>query len=219
MTKRRVYGQRGLTVDGNKDWYDGWRPTIKDHEPDECPRQRGDTGPCPYVSCRHHLWGDVTFDGALRVYHPDIDPWELPATCAVDLSMQGNMAVEDIAEVMGLTRERVRQILMIAISKLAARDESFGEAFEDWKEGHRHGGFLDTGRVDGNKNRGERTSGGEKLSYQDQDVVEWKPLGKREGQLSFDNMPKVTPIRRWRAPANLTNEEEAIYEQLCLNAA
>lgn len=159
MTTRRVYGQRQLRADVAKDRRDGWRVTaeeMNDRDGRECPRLHGDEGPCPYVGCKYHLWCDITPDGSLRVTHPQVDPWDMPVTCALDVAADGGAALEDIAASEGITRERIRQILMRAISKLAARSHVFAEALEERKDGIRSGGWLDTERVDGNIDRGDR---------------------------------------------------------------
>ena len=129
---------------------------MKDRPPGDCPRLHGDEGPCPFVGCVHHLWCDVMPDGGLRVTHPTIDPWDLPATCAIDVAMAGGIALADIAAIEGITRERVRQILLDAIGKLVESNDAFAEAFEESEEGIRKGGFLTTARLDGNADRGER---------------------------------------------------------------
>jgi hypothetical protein len=100
---------------------------LLDADPDDLlldtdrPETRGDClpggmneqRPCPYVSCRHHIYLDVTRDGALRLNFPDIGPDELeklPGTCALDLADQGGLTLEDVGEALGVTRERARQL-------------------------------------------------------------------------------------------------------------
>ena len=46
--------------------------------------------PCPHVSCRHHLYLDVSpKTGAIKLNFPDLDPWELPVSCALDIAEDG----------------------------------------------------------------------------------------------------------------------------------
>ncbi|MCA9633276.1 MAG: DNA-binding protein [Myxococcales bacterium] len=65
--------------------------------------------PCPYVSCRHHLYLDVTPAGSLKLNFPDKQPHELEYSCVLDLAT-GERALEEIAMVMNVTRERIRQL-------------------------------------------------------------------------------------------------------------
>jgi len=70
--------------------------------------------PCPWVGCRYHLGIDLTTTGRLRV-PPDREPWEVPETCALDVADHGRVTLEEIGGLLGLTRERVRQIEEIAL--------------------------------------------------------------------------------------------------------
>lgn len=82
----------------------------------ECPEAR----PCPWVSCRHHLYLDVT-RRHLKLNHPDIEPGDMRDSCSLDLAERGGMTLEEIGWVMNLTRERIRQIELSVIDKI--RDE------------------------------------------------------------------------------------------------
>jgi hypothetical protein len=77
--------------------------------------------PCPHVSCRHHLYLDVSpKTGAIKLNFPDLEPWELPMSCALDIAEDGGRTLEDVGEIMNLTRERIRQLELKALSKLEA---------------------------------------------------------------------------------------------------
>jgi DNA-directed RNA polymerase sigma subunit (sigma70/sigma32) len=77
--------------------------------------------PCPHVSCRHHLYLDVSSKtGAIKLNFPDLEVWELPISCALDVADDGGRTLEDIGEIMNLTRERIRQLELKALSKLEA---------------------------------------------------------------------------------------------------
>jgi hypothetical protein len=78
--------------------------------------------PCPWVSCRYHLALDVSpRTGSIKVTHPGREPWELAATCALDVAAEHpeGLALEDVAQRMNLTRERVRQIEAATLAKLS----------------------------------------------------------------------------------------------------
>lgn len=81
----------------------------------ERPRTRADCAggerPCPWVGCRYHLYIDVNPQtGSLILNFPDLEPWELKHTCALDGADQDGMTLEEVGAVMNLTRERIRQV-------------------------------------------------------------------------------------------------------------
>jgi hypothetical protein len=76
--------------------------------------------PCPYVSCRYNLYLDVHPEtGAIQLNFPDLRPWEMPHSCALDVAERGAIPVERVGDVMNLTRERARQLYRVALSKVA----------------------------------------------------------------------------------------------------
>jgi len=94
--------------------------------PRELPETRGDcvTGPrpCPYVSCKHHLYLDVSpRTGTIKLNFPDLEVWELKHSCSLDVAQAGGVRLEDIGELLNITRERARQI---EIQAAAAIEES-----------------------------------------------------------------------------------------------
>jgi hypothetical protein len=89
--------------------------------------------PCPYVSCKHHLFIDVSpRTGAIKLNFPDLEVWELDESCALDVADRGGTTLEDVGAIMNLTRERIRQVEVKALAKLEAlRDMSFLRDFVD----------------------------------------------------------------------------------------
>jgi len=77
------------------------------------PRTRADCiggpRPCPFVSCRHHLYLEISGD-KLKINAPNIEVWDMVDSCSLDLADRGEMRLAAIGEVLGLTRERIRQI-------------------------------------------------------------------------------------------------------------
>jgi hypothetical protein len=77
--------------------------------------------PCPYVSCKHHLFIDVSpRTGAIKLNFPDLEVWELGESCALDVADRGGTTLEDVGAIMNLTRERIRQVEVKALAKLEA---------------------------------------------------------------------------------------------------
>lgn len=74
--------------------------------------------PCPYVSCAHNLYLDVSSTGAIKLNFPDLEVWELGESCALDLAAREGCTLEEVGGAMNLTRERVRQIEVKALAKL-----------------------------------------------------------------------------------------------------
>jgi hypothetical protein len=106
------------------------RLLYPDVEEVERPRTRADclegARPCPFVSCQHHLYLDISArTGAIKVNFPDLDVWEMTETCALDVADRGGTTLEEVGAIMNLTRERIRQVEVKGLAKLAAlRDMS-----------------------------------------------------------------------------------------------
>jgi len=88
------------------------RPTTRD----EC---RNEARPCPWVACKHHLYLDINPEtGSIKINFPDLEPWELQHTCALDVAERGGITLEEVGEIMNLTRERIRQVEVRGLLKL-----------------------------------------------------------------------------------------------------
>ncbi len=101
------------------------RLLYPDVEGIERPVQRedcqGHERPCPFVSCKHHLYLDVSArTGAIKLNFPDLEVWEMNETCALDVADRGGATLEDVGGIMNLTRERIRQVEVKGLAKLQA---------------------------------------------------------------------------------------------------
>lgn len=85
------------------------------------PRRRGDCEqgerPCPYLSCRYHLYLEVTEAGSLRIPH-DVELDELKETCALDVADAGGVTLDAVGELLSISRERVRQVEELALRRI-----------------------------------------------------------------------------------------------------
>lgn len=113
-------------------------PTNPPRTRADCPTER----PCAYVSCRYNLYLDVTEAGS--VVAPDREPWEQPprSSCALDVAAEGGATLAEVAEILGVTRERVRQIEVAALEKSrrlglrlsgGGREDVEGRTVEVWE--------------------------------------------------------------------------------------
>jgi hypothetical protein len=75
--------------------------------------------PCPFVSCKHHLYLDVDErTGSIKLNFPKLEPWELKESCTLDVAERDGVTLQDIGGAMNVTRERIRQIEARALVKL-----------------------------------------------------------------------------------------------------
>ena len=110
MTKRELEMGRLLYPDVE----DITRPKKRE----EC---AGAERPCPFVSCKHHLYLDVSArTGAIKLNFPDLEVWEMNETCALDVADRGGTTLEEVGAIMNLTRERIRQVEVKGLAKLQA---------------------------------------------------------------------------------------------------
>jgi Sigma-70, region 4 len=110
MTKRELELGRMLYPDVE----DIERPRTRE-ECTDAPR------PCPFVSCQHHLYLDVSArTGAIKLNFPDLEVWDMTETCALDVADRGGTTLEEVGAIMNLTRERIRQVEVKGLAKLSA---------------------------------------------------------------------------------------------------
>jgi hypothetical protein len=96
---------------------DYWRPMSRG----ECLDMER---PCPFVGCKYHLYIDVhPVRGSIKVNFPDVEVWEMTETCALDIADRGGITIEEVGQIMNLTRERVRQLETAGLSKLQGLDD------------------------------------------------------------------------------------------------
>lgn len=107
-----------------------------ENPPPPRPRTRGDCvhgpRPCPWA-CRWSLLYEVTERGGLKILHPDAngapDPDYVGPSCALDVADAGEHTLEEVAVLLNISRERVRQLEEAAGERVTA-----SVLAELWKE-------------------------------------------------------------------------------------
>jgi hypothetical protein len=80
---------------------------------------RGEARPCPWVACKFHLYLDVNPEtGSIKINFPDLEPEDMKDTCSLDVAERGGITLEEVGEIMNLTRERIRQVEVRGLLKL-----------------------------------------------------------------------------------------------------
>jgi hypothetical protein len=106
------------------------------------PRTRGDclpggcneVRPCPWVSCRYHLYLDVQVNGSILINYPDQEPGQVQHSCALDVAERGALTLDEVGKILRLSRERVRQICeerFLGLARSRALIIQFRELGED----------------------------------------------------------------------------------------
>lgn len=77
--------------------------------------------PCPWIACRHHLAIDVdALNGTIRFTYPEAAEGELEArehTCSLDVADRGEHTLQEVGEILILSRERVRQLEEVILAR------------------------------------------------------------------------------------------------------
>lgn len=155
MTKRELEIGRMLFPETTH-----WKPRNR-AECVEAPR------PCPFVSCQHHLYIDVSSKtGAIKLNFPDLEVWEMGESCALDIADRGGTTLEDVGAIMNLTRERIRQVEVKALAKLEALKnmDALRDFVDEGPQGKRRLPRLtkeDLASIDGAAPEGEEAEEGE----------------------------------------------------------
>jgi len=145
------------------------------------PKTRGDcvngVRPCPFVSCRYHLALDVHHE-TIKYNFPRTDIADMKHTCSLDIADHRGTTLEEVAEVLNITRERVRQLEMIALRKMQKRAGKLRECADDdsliARPAHGVGDRLHrtTMRGPGRKNKEEVE---EEVEEKEERELDWAP--------------------------------------------
>lgn len=91
---------------------------------------QGGPRPCPFATCRYNLMVEIGHGGMLRVTYPDVEFENRPDTCALDVADRGGETLEGVASILGVTRERVRQLEAHGLKAMRLREKLLME--EGW---------------------------------------------------------------------------------------
>lgn len=83
--------------------------------------------PCLAISCRKNTYLEVKASGAIKINKPHLEPDEVDPdySCSVDVSLRRGVSLGEVGEALGLSLERARQIVAVAIRKL--KDTPLGD--------------------------------------------------------------------------------------------
>jgi len=88
--------------------------------------------PCPWVGCKYHMYLDVNEEtGTIKINFPELEPEDIEETCALDIAAKGGLTLEEIGDVMNITRERVRQIEEKVLRKIKG---DMTDAYKEYTE-------------------------------------------------------------------------------------
>jgi hypothetical protein len=94
-----------------------WRPVTRA----DCAKVER---PCCYTTCFFNTYVDVNpKSGSIKLNYPDKGPWETRHSCVLDLADRGALSLLGVGRVLGLSRERVRQVVVRILAKLEGKPE------------------------------------------------------------------------------------------------
>jgi hypothetical protein len=89
------------------------------------PRTRADCAdgprPCPWVSCRQHLYLDVSEKGWLKLNHPHLAVEEMTESCALDVADRDGITLERLGQLLNISLEGARQVEADVMEELRAK--------------------------------------------------------------------------------------------------
>jgi hypothetical protein len=91
----------------------------------QCP-----SGPCPYVTCKYHLYLDITFDGGIRLNFPEIEPTDMMFPCALRFAANlGEHSFDELSRYVNTKPNMLRNVFAKALRKL--KEEGIEDLYID----------------------------------------------------------------------------------------
>jgi hypothetical protein len=93
------------------------------------PRTRADCSaiprPCPFASCRHHLYAEISEQGWLKLNFPHLDVLDMKESCSLDVADRsedvGGVTLEVLGELFNISLEGARQVELDVLGELRAK--------------------------------------------------------------------------------------------------
>lgn len=86
------------------------------------PKTRGEckgvSRPCPYISCKYNTYLEITDAGNIKILRPHLKVDEVAESCVLDVADRGPQILDEIGDILNITRERARQIEGQALSHM-----------------------------------------------------------------------------------------------------
>lgn len=131
----RLAASNGVTVDRERVHLTVVREEPAEEYPTDVvrPKTRGDcengVRPCPFVSCKHNLYLDVMHNmslsrrgaGEVVLSQPGVEPDEMAESCALDVADRGGASLYELAPILNVSPERVRQLEAKILQKARKR--------------------------------------------------------------------------------------------------
>ncbi len=128
MTRSRTISRKQQRRDAKAHVHDAGDVELLHELADNRPATRADCQggerPCPFLSCRYHLYLDINEYGGIRLNFPDIELHQMAETCALDVAERQGATLEHVGSLMNVTRERIRQMETAALQRIARTVEA-----------------------------------------------------------------------------------------------
>lgn len=80
--------------------------------------------PCPWASCRFHLYLEVSENGWIKLMFPHLEVWEMKESCALDVADRAEddgVTLEKLGGLLNISLEGARQVELEVLAELRAK--------------------------------------------------------------------------------------------------
>ena len=86
--------------------------------------------PCPFYGCKYNLYLDVTSHGSIVYNYPFLFSGKMKESCALDVADRGEITLEQIADLMNVSKQRVGKMWTEIRDKLRDNPDTIRLAIE-----------------------------------------------------------------------------------------